>query len=85
MPHINLTKTDSIATESVEMVRLIEHNGQPGVELWHKRSDLSPSYFWGDEAAEAWANWKAYMQRVEDERRGAADAHRYEDRVTKEI
>ncbi len=70
MPHINLTKTDSIATESVEMVRLIEHNGRPAVELWHKRTDLSPSYFWEDEATEAWANWQRYVCNAEEQRCG---------------
>ena len=65
MPHINLTKDTTIATESVEMVRRIEHNGKPAVELWHKRTDLPPSYFQGEEAAEAWGNWQVYVREAE--------------------
>ena len=67
MPHINLTQTYTIAAETIEIVRRIEHNGKPGVELWHKRTDLPASYFWEDEALEAWRNWQAYMRKVEGE------------------
>jgi hypothetical protein len=49
------------------------------------RQELCELSFRGDEANEAWANWKAHMQLLEDERRGRADAHRYEDKAAKEI
>ena len=72
MPHIMLTETESIATESVEMVRLMERNGTPVVELYHKPTDLPPSYFWGEEAGEAWGNWQKFVRRAGENRRGGA-------------
>jgi len=69
MPHIRLTETVYIAAERVEMVRLIQGNGKQGVELWHRRTDVPPSYFWGDEANEAWNNWRRYVHDAEEDRR----------------
>ena len=67
MPHIMLTETESIAAECIEEVRIIERNGTQGVELWHKRTDLAPSYFWGEQAKEVWKNWRDYVVRTDQE------------------
>ncbi len=64
MPYIKLTDTYYIATDTVEIVRLVEHNDKPCVELVHKRKDLSHCYFFGDKATEAWANWKAHADQT---------------------
>jgi hypothetical protein len=84
--HIKLTETFYIEAESIDIIELSERSsGESWVEVWTKRQDLSELHFRGDEANEAWANWKAHMQLLEDERRGRADAHRYEDKAAKEI
>jgi len=83
--HIKLTETFYIEAENVVLVRLVERYGQTWVEVVTNRQELCELSFRGDEANEAWANWKAHMQLLEDERRGRADAHRYEDKAAKEI
>jgi hypothetical protein len=75
MMHIKLTDTFYIESESIDIIELSERSsGEPWVEVWTKRHDLCELHFRGDEAKEAWANWKAHMQLVEDERRGGAEA-----------
>jgi hypothetical protein len=69
MPHIKLTETDYVAAEDIEIVRQMQSYGQPCVEVIMKRQDLCELSFYGDEANEAWKNWKAYMQHVEEKRR----------------
>ena len=73
--HIKLTETFYIESGSIDIIELSERSsGELWVEVWTKHRDLSELRFRGDEANEAWANWKAHMQQVEDERRGRAEA-----------
>jgi hypothetical protein len=72
--HIKLTETCYIESESIDIIELSERYGQPWVEVWTKRQDCCELSFRGDEANEAWANWKAHMQQPEDKRRGDEEA-----------
>jgi hypothetical protein len=74
MPYIKLTETDYVAAEDIEIIRQMQSYGQPCVEVIMKRQDLCELNFRGDEAAEAWGNWQAYMREAEARRRGAAEA-----------
>lgn len=73
MPHIKLTETDYVAAEDIEIIRQMQSYGQPCVEVIMKRQDLYELCFYGDEASEAWTNWKAYMQHVEEKRSAGAE------------
>jgi hypothetical protein len=72
--HVKLTESFYIESESIDIIELSERYGEPWVEVWTKRQDRCEVNFRGNEAAEVWANWKAYMQRVEDGSRGGAEA-----------
>jgi hypothetical protein len=72
--HIKLTENFYIESKSIDIIEWSERSGEPWVEVWTKRQDVSELHFRGDEANEAWANWKAHMQLVEDERRRSAEA-----------
>jgi hypothetical protein len=73
MPHIKLTETDYVAAEGIEIIRQDQRYGQPCVEVITKRQDLCEWCFYGDEANEAWTNWKAYTQHVEEKRCAGAE------------
>ena len=66
MPHIKLTDTDYVAAEGIEIIRQNQRYGQPCVEIIMKRQDVSEWCIYGDQATEAWANWQAYMQQIEE-------------------
>ena len=72
--HIKLTETFYIESKIVVLIRLIECHGQPWVEVVTNRHERCELTFRGDEAAEAWGNWQAYMREAEARRRGAAEA-----------
>jgi hypothetical protein len=67
--HIKLTETCYIESERIDIIELSERYGQPWVEVWTKRQDRCELDFRGDEATEAWGNWRSYMRHVQ-ERRG---------------
>lgn len=73
MPHIKLTETDYVAAEDIETIRQNQRYGQPCVEVIMKRQGLCELCFYGDEANEAWTNWRAYMQHVEQKRRSDSE------------
>jgi len=73
MPHIKLTETDYVAAEGIEIIRQNRRYGQPCVEVIMKRQDSCELYFYGDDATEAWTNWRTYMQDVEEKRRAGAE------------
>jgi len=68
--HIKLTDTFYISADAIETVQLFEQDGQRCVQVVPKRQDLCDFTFRGDQASEAWTNWKAYMERTEDQRGG---------------
>lgn len=67
--HIALMETFYIEPKCIDIVELSERFGEPWVEVWTKRQDLSELHFRGDEAAEVWRNWQAYMRDAEARRR----------------
>ena len=71
--HIKLTETCYIESESIDIIELSERYGQPWVEVVTNRQGLCELDFRGDEANEAWANWKAHMQQPADKRRAGAE------------
>jgi hypothetical protein len=68
--HVKLTESFYIEPKCIDIVELSERFGEPWVEVWTKRQDLSELHFRGDEATEAWGNWQAHMRQAEDNRRG---------------
>ena len=70
--HIKLTESFYIEPKCIDIVELSERFGEPWVEVWTKRQDLSELHFRGDEATEAWGNWQAHMREAEAIRRGKA-------------
>jgi hypothetical protein len=68
MPLINLTSKCTIATDTVEKVRLTEDKGKTIVKVFHKRREF-PSFFLEEEAEEAWANWQDFMKHSEEDSR----------------
>lgn len=73
MPYIKLTETTYVEPDTIEMVRCSQRYGQRSVQVIMKRQDLCQLSFYGDEADEAWRNWKAYMQQVEEKSRAGAE------------
>ena len=70
--HVKLTESFYIEPKCIDIVELSERFGEPWVEVWTKRQDLSELHFRGDEAAEVWGNWQAYMREAEAKRRDSS-------------
>ena len=60
MPHIKLTDTHYVDPEMVAYAYLDKLYDGPCMEVCFKAEQLASEVFRGDEAVEAWANWKAY-------------------------
>jgi hypothetical protein len=60
MAHIKLTEAHYVDPEAVAQAYLDKLYDGPFMEVFFKAEHLGSTYFRGDEAVEAWANWKAY-------------------------
>jgi hypothetical protein len=64
MELIKLTETHHISPAVISEVVFDEKYGMPHFELHHQTGEAEPTEFYGEEAKEAWANWKAYFDRM---------------------
>ena len=64
MGMIKLTETHHISPAAIGEVIFDQKYGMVHFELRHQTGESEPTEFYGEEATEAWANWKAYFDRM---------------------